>query len=145
MNNRSLITMTMVVIAGIAILLGINLFYTFRNAYPQEAYLKYNSIRGSAIEYQGKLYTLNFDQQKALIEAINHSIRTAEPPAGGNKPNFTKIIIYRFNAPDVVITPIAFVEGNLVYSAPQLIAAPDSLKEQTGGQLEKILSQTYDH
>jgi hypothetical protein len=144
MNNRSLIYMTGIVIVGVAILLGINLFYTFRGTLTEEVYLGYNSIRGSAIEHQGKLYTLNFDQQKALIEAINRSVRIADLPKGGKKPDFTKIVIYRFNAPDVMITPIAFVDGNLVYSAPQLIA-PDYLMELSRGQLEKLLSQTYDH
>lgn len=145
MNNRTLIYMTGVVIVCVAILIGINLFYTFQGTFPKDVLLDYNSIRGSAIEHGGKLYTLNFEQQKALIEAINASTRIAELPTGGKKPSFTKIVVYRFDdAPDVVITPIAFVDGNLVYSAPQLIT-PDYLMELSRGQLEKILSQTYDN
>ncbi len=145
MNNRTLLYMTGVVIGGIAILLIINLFYTFRGNPSEQTYLKYNFIHGSAIEHQGKLYTLNFAQQNALIETINRSVRVTELPSGDAvKADFSKIVVYRFQAPVVTVTPAGFFSENLVYKAPQLVS-PDYLMELSRGQLETLLSQTYDH
>ncbi len=56
--------------------------------------LSYNDVRGMAIERQGLLYTLNFEQQNRMVAAINH-----------NDPIKNKLIIYRFNHPDWVIEP----------------------------------------
>lgn len=145
MDNRSLIYMTIIVVIGILILLFINLSDVFRGKPSEETYIKYNSVRGSAIEYKGKLYTLNFDQQNNLIQAINRSVRIVELPNGELvKPEFSKIIFYHFNAPDLTITPIAYTNENLIFAAPQLVKS-DYLMELSRGELQKLLSQTYDH
>lgn len=143
MNNQSLFYMTGVVVVGVVILLLINLYNTFEGHPTNETYLKYNFIKGSAIEHKGKLYTLNFDQQNALIQAINRSIPTTDIPEEKTKADFTKIIIYRFQAPDVVITPITYINDDLVFSAPELMAK-GYLKEVSRGELKTLLSKTFD-
>lgn len=50
-----------------------------------------NNIRGVAVEIDGLLYTLNFEQQNALIKRLNEEVET--PPS----PDIKKIIIYQFN------------------------------------------------
>ncbi len=56
--------------------------------------LSYNDVRGMAIERQGLLYTLNFEQQNRMVAAINQNDAIQD-----------KLIIYRFNHPDWVIEP----------------------------------------
>lgn len=145
MNNRSLIYMTIAVVIGIAVLLFINLYHTFEGVPTEETYLKYNSVRGSAVEHDGKLYTLNFDQQNTLIQALNRSVRIKEVPTEGMiKPNFTKIVIYQFNSsPDINIIPIGYVDHNLVFSAPQMVPN-ENLMDLSRGKLEKLILQTFD-
>ncbi len=56
--------------------------------------LSYNHVRGMAVERQGQLYTLNFEQQNHMVAAINQNDAIPE-----------KLIIYRFNQPDWIIEP----------------------------------------
>lgn len=64
-----------------------------------EKYVRYNDVRGAAIEIEGKLYTLNFKQQNALVSKINQAVPFRE---NSHQKSAAKVILYRFNAPDLV-------------------------------------------
>jgi hypothetical protein len=108
------------------------------------------------------LYTLNFDQQNALVDIFNRAIPVTKESAESRKVNdapkseVQKIVIYRFNAPDIEIIPVTFVSKsqsavqaqdkqrlNLVFLAP-LWNDKGFLEESVGDELHKFLSTTYD-
>jgi hypothetical protein len=143
MDNRTTTILTLLVLVAMGFLLLFNLTSIF-NEHPYEKYLAYNDVRGSAAQHEGKLYTLNFDQQNLLVESINRSIPILrEIPAGQNLP-IDKIVIYRFQKPDLVITPVAYYNDNLVFSVPELFPK-GNLQDISIGDLRTLLSQTYDH
>lgn len=145
MSNRLLISMTLLVLLGMAILLGLNLTAIFSGNRPSNAYLDPNKVRGIAVRHNQLLYTLNFSQQNEVINFINRSNPIAEIiPGKRQNPNVDKIIIYQFGgAEDLIITPIAYVNNNLIYSTPQW--NPNGyLMDVSEGKLQKLLSQTYD-
>lgn len=59
-----------------------------------ETHIRYNDVRGAAVEKDGLLYTLSFEEQKELIKNLNQ-----------NKPVKNKTIIYLFERPDLVFQP----------------------------------------
>lgn len=142
MSNRFILYMTVGVILGIAVLLSINLFYTLQGNPIGETYLKYNFVRGAAVEHEGKLYTLNFAQQNAFIQNINKAIQTSDiKSTSDTKPEISKIVVYQFNGPDIVLTPVNYDE-DILFSAPQL-STTKYLKDISRGQLRTLISQTY--
>ena len=144
MSNRLLFWLTCVAILGLGILL-------FMNAIPMiwapnvETYLKLNDVRGIAVEHKNKLYTLNFEQQNELIGYLNKAIPTSLEEEKGRKPSsdISKIVIYRFNKPDLVLTPIRYDKNNLIFSSPEW-NRDGFMKDVSGGNLQTLLSKTYD-
>lgn len=158
-TSRLTLYMTLAVLAGFAIILGMNAA-AFLGVVPSR-YLSPNDVRGIAVQHNNKLYTLNFAQQNELVDVLNRSI-----PVGHeliekrkvhlqNPPEVQKIIIYRFNAPDIVITPVAYVSkttsvmaapdtthGQMVFSIPEW-NQNGLLEESTSDQLLKLLPNTY--
>jgi hypothetical protein len=143
-NNKSIFIMTGVVFLAMAILLAFNLTHVFSNP-KVEKYLPFNDVKGTAIEHKGGLYTLNFDQQNSVIEYLNLSIPVGKEALDSHQGplNFTKLIIYRFNKPDLVITPIQYEGNNLIFSSPEW-NHNGYLKDVSYGHLKNLLATTYD-
>lgn len=144
MSNRALFWMTGLVILCIIVLLLIN-FAPAIWTLNAEKYLKFNDVRGMAVEHNQKLYTLNFDQQTKLIGYFNQSIPVKNTIIANAKPKLeiSKIIVYRFDLPDLTIIPIDYMDNNLVYSAPDW--NPGGLMKDTSlGAVKNILSQSFD-
>ena len=58
-------------------------------------------------------------------------------------PEISKIIIYQFeDEPEIIITPVAYINQNLVYSAPYCNPG-HYLMEINDGLVAKLLAQTY--
>lgn len=64
--------------------------------HPKENILSYHDVRGMAVESNGLLYTLNFEQQNQIIAALNNG----ESFPKMYVPTADKLIIYRFSQPD---------------------------------------------
>lgn len=144
MSDRAIYWLTgLVVICMIALLLlnSVPLIWSP----PKEKYIKYNDVRGMAIEHHQKLYTLNFQQQNEVIGYINKSIPVPQSSVKNvkSKLDYTKIIIYRFNAPDMILMPIEYNDNNLIFSNPEL--NPSGLMRDTSrGGLKNVLANTFD-
>lgn len=157
---RITLFMTVVVLAGFAIILLMNAA-AFLGVFPSR-YISPNDVRGIAVEHYHKLYTLNFAQQNELINILNHAIPVGKELVDSRKvniphpPEIDKIIIYRFNASDIEIVPVAYVskttsvmknpeadKTSLVFSVPEW--NPNGfLEESTSDELNKLLFSTYD-
>ena len=159
-NNRTTAIMTAAVLAGFTIILLMNMASFF--GIESVKYLSPNMVRGIAIEHKGLLYTLNFDQQNRFIAILNRSIPISEAMVEKRKSaqpadeEIQKIVVYRFNAPDLEIRPKAYVE-RLNSASPQNAKEPQAmvlavkeltptglLEETTAGELHQLFSETYD-
>jgi len=144
MSDRAIYWLTgLVVLCMIALLLlnSVPLIWSP----PKEKYIKYNDVRGMAIEHQQKLYTLNFQQQNEVIGYVNKSLTVPQTSVKNvnSKLDFTKIIIYRFNAPDMILIPIEYNDNNLIFSNSEL--NPSGLMRDTSrGGLKNVLANAYD-
>ena len=147
MNNRLLLYLTLVVIGCMGIVLIMNFSRIFVERQNQK-YLNYNDVRGIALEHNSLLYTLNFEQQNNLIYYFNQALPTTK-----NNPNqasssksldFSKLIIYRFNSPDLIAIPIAYdAYDNLLFSIPEW--NPEGyMRDFSQGSLKYLISTTYD-
>lgn len=158
-GTRITLYMTVTVLMGFAIILFMNVA-AFLGVVPSR-YISPNDVRGIAIEHNQKLYTLNFSQQNALIDILNRSFPIGKELVDSRKvtpshpAEVQKIILYRFNLPDLEINPVAYVykstsimeqeEGNkisLVFSVPEW-NANGYLEEATADDLNKLLFSTY--
>jgi hypothetical protein len=145
MTNRTLLYLTLLVIFGMAILFAINMTSILTGQPESQTYLQYNNVRGMAVAHNQLLYTLNFKQQNQVIDILNRAVRVVGvKPGKRQKPTIEKIVVYQFdNKPDLIINPIAYVDQNLVFSIPQL-EKDNYLMELSEGDLQQLLSQTYD-
>src|SRR5436305_662063 len=98
MSNRVTLWVLILVLACMAIILSLNVS-TFFTPPPLEKYLSYNGVRGMAIEHNKLLYTLNFDQQNRMIEYLNYSVQIVAGQEKKAPLDFSRLVIYRFNAP----------------------------------------------
>ncbi len=94
--------MVIVIIAMIALLV-INFISRLPKA-QNDKVVSRNDVRGIDVEHTGELWTLNFDQQNQLITILNNNPYNHEA-------NGDRIIIYRFNAPDLVIASYNEIEN----------------------------------
>lgn len=143
MNNFTTY-LTLLVLIGMGIILMLN-FTRFITQEKNERYLSYNGVRGMALDHNKQLWTLSFEQQNKAIEQINLCLpigKSAQHQDG--KPlDFGRIVIYRFNAPDLYLTPIAYDGNNLVFESKEW--NPDGrLLDVSGGAFDALLRSTYD-
>lgn len=145
MTNRTLLYLTLLVLVGIAILFALNMTSILTGQPEDQTYLKYNNVRGMAVSHNQLLYTLNFQQQNSVIDILNKAVRVVGvKPGKRQKPTFERMVVYQFDGqPDVLINPIAYVDKNLVFSIPQW-EKDNYLMELSEGDLQQLLSQTYD-
>lgn len=151
--------MTLAVLGGFATILLMNAA-ALLGVLPYK-YISPNDVRGIAVEHNNKLYTLSFAQQQELVDILNRSIPVGEELVKARKitvenpPQVQKIIVYRFNAPDLEIVPVAYISKthsivqknnaekySLVYSVPEW-NTNGLLEEATSDELAKLLSSTY--
>lgn len=144
MSNRTLLVLCIAGLVGVAVLLALHIMPIFWTG-QQGKYLAYNDVRGSAIEHKGKLYTLNFDQQTKLITLLNQAVPVGKEYIEKKQEdlNIQRIVIYRFNAPDIILTPYGYVDEHLIFMAPAW-NANGLLKDTSHGALKDLISTTYD-
>lgn len=100
--------------------------------------LDYNHVRGSAVEYGGLLYTLNFEQQNALISYINEAKEIKVQDFTKSPSSISKIVIYPFNGPEILITPLGYLDDNLYFKSPAWNGG-NPLLDQSKGKLKVLL------
>ena len=146
MNNRMLAILTGLVILGMIILLGINMTHILTGEPINQTFVKYNDVRGMAVEHDKKLYTLNFEQQNAVINLLNRSVPVDEIKKDALEPDpkgIQKLIIYRFdNKPDTVLTPVAYDNQDFIFFVPEWV--PNGyLLDLSEGELKNLLTETF--
>lgn len=145
MSNRTLVVFTVLMIVGMLVLFGLNVSDILTGQPPNQTYLKYNDVQGIAVSNNQLLYTLNFQEQNQVIEILNAAVPINEIKAGKRMPaNIEKIVIYPFTGKtEIVLTPIAYVDNNLIFVAPDWVPH-GYLMELSDGTLKNLISKTYD-
>lgn len=144
MSNRTLFYLTALVLISMAALLTFNLSTILKGESFTPDYIRRNHVRGMAVEHHQLLYTLNFQQQNDVLDILNRAIPITDIKGNREEPLIEKIVIYLFDdQPDLILTPVAYVNDDLVFSNPDW--NPDGyLMEVSAGRLHQLLSQTYD-
>jgi hypothetical protein len=143
-SNQTIVFMIFIVLSCISLILVLNVAEIFSSPL-NEKYIAYNDVRGVAVEKNNLLYTLNFDQQNQLIEYLNMAMPVGKTALMQTKTplNFTKIIVYRFNKSDLIMTPLEINNQDLVFSIPDW--NPNGyIKDITLGKLNALIAETSD-
>ena len=145
MNSRTNTFLLTVVIVCIGIIFVLNFFGLYWDTGPKR-FLTPTDVRGMAVEHNGKLFTLNFDQQNHVVAVLNQAVKVGSEKyfeAEDVDFGYERLLIYRFEEPDLEMTPLAFINQQLLFRLPEW--NPNGLIRETGpGELDYLLSQTYD-
>ena len=145
MKNPTLVAMTALVLLGVATLMMLNYAPKLTTTDATAAGLPPLEVRGMAVVHEGKPFTLNFDQQKLANDAISKAVKVKKSDYSKSKEplNFEKIVIYRFNAPDLEVIPVQYAEKNLVFEVPAVDKETYYL-ELSGGNLQNMINNAFD-
>lgn len=143
MSNRTLLYMLGLALAAILGLFLIKLI-PIAEHHQLEKYIFKGDVQNTEIVHLGLPYTLNFEQQNTLLDALNQSIPVGMEPFKLN-PNlpYKKIIIYRFNATPLELIPIDFDGKDLIFSAPAW-NSNGYMRDVSTGRLKDMLEKAYD-
>lgn len=136
--------MTAAALLAALLLLAINLVPVFSMP-AKQTYISLNNVRGSAVIYQQKPFTLNFRQQNELIDILNRAVFVKKSDYLNSKKdfNFDKIVIYPFIGDAIEIQPIDYSESNLIFSAPAW-NQEFYMMELSAGSLQEIINSSHD-
>ena len=144
MKNSTVFGLTAIALLAVFTLLVLKLVPS-TSEFGTSSVVPESDIRGMAVVHKGLPNTLNFDQQKIATHVLSRSVQVkkSDYPQSAESFPFEKIILYRFNAPDLEILPIQFQENNLVFSIP-LIDPQNYYLEQSDGQFKEMISSSFD-
>lgn len=149
MSKNTIYALVALVVLAILTLFGLNFFSAYdpkaidsASTNSKEIRINKNQVKGIAVEKEGKIYNLNMKQQQEALMFLDR----AEPVDKKDYPNkdpkigFNRIIVYRFNLPDIVLTPIAYDNKNLVFEVPQL-STNSYMMEFSGGEFTALIQK----
>lgn len=135
MSNKILIILLSVLLFVMGLLLIVNLSTVLISTEN----IPYYEVRGMATEWNGKLWTLNFEQQNQVISILRNAEKVDKVRGRTSNFMFTKLIIYLFDQPDSILKPLTLDGERLIFSINNEIFA-----ERNPGELQNLLSTTYD-
>jgi len=106
-----------------------------------EVWLPVEEVRGSAVVRDNREYTLNFEQQKALVRYLNNAGKISPPIELDEEadPYFSEVIVYRFNADTMRFKPEINTNGILLLSYQHDGGAKAYLIDTSKGGLIELL------
>lgn len=151
MPSSTNMTLLTIALAAILVLFGVNLITHIKPEIKETEetsgtlLLNRADIRGMAVDKEGKIFTLNQQQQNQAVTYINRM----RPVNKNDYPTkdtfeFTQLILYRFNKRDVVLIPIAFQDKNLVFDIPALGSSSYMLDRSDGALYDLIKNGSQD-
>jgi hypothetical protein len=132
---------------GIFILICIESFL-----FPTQTNSFFNHVKGMAIEYNNKIYTLNFEQQNQVIQILkstdqylrNEGAKEFESASlidGKLISSYNRLIIYRFEKANLELIPIAQEHEYIIFEVKEKNNLVKRIKTNT---LHALLSQTFE-
>ncbi len=130
-------------IAGVVFLLTLNTL-PFLMSGKELRHLEHQKIKGTSVSYEGKNYTLNYNQQIELIEGLNAAI-----PIGKGEfkpkdmPDMGQFEIVFFDeTPKLILKPAGVIGNNLVFNIPEW-NKEGWIKDVTDGKLLHLLENSH--
>lgn len=120
MRSQTLTYLLAAAFIAMALLFFNQSLHLFSPSNTAEKYLSPYEVRGIAVISQEKPYTLNFEQQNQVMEILNRAIPVGHVGnAERKKPPFEKVVIYRFDKPEVELVPEAMNEDSIVFKVKE--------------------------
>lgn len=141
MDSRSL-TYIMILAFAAIILLFVNNAIDAIGVPRLDKYISPYEVRGMSLLHKGTPYTLNFHQQNVCVDSLNRGIAVGAQRQGHTDAPFEKLVIYRFQQPDIELPVVSLSDGSLVFHAPEWSKA-GYLAEVSGGDMWHALSTAY--
>lgn len=145
MENRTLTLLLTLAILGMGTLITLN-YLSFPEGTQSDRFISRNEVNGMAVEYRGLLYTLNFNQQNETLNILNRAVTVDKKSLQGREQSpieFDQLVIYRFNKPDITLTPKALINQQLFFTVPEW--APGGFIQETDpGRLITLILSSYD-
>jgi hypothetical protein len=143
MSPRSAIYAAIIIIVMVGLVILQHLI-PIASSGRSEDQLSPNDVRGMAVVYKGKPYTLNFEQQLEMVEYINRLIpigKLRDTPT--TYPGLDKVMVYLFNRTPLEFIPLDFDNTSFVFRAPAL-RPQGYLMDITNGQLLHLIESAHD-
>ncbi len=133
--------------AIIVVMVGVLLLRGAINFIPEgdkNLYVDPYSVNGIEVVYKGLPYTLNFEQQQDMVDAINRLLPMGKlrgevlAPAG-----FEKIVLYLFDKKPIEMLPIDFHDNELAFKVKEW--NPDGyLMDVSAGSMWRLVESSHD-
>jgi hypothetical protein len=140
MKSSTLTLLVGVMVAAVALLLLVNFFSIYLQP-DAKRFIKPGEVKGISVFHGEKEFAANSRQQNDIISILNQSVRLKPDMVQKDEKQqiaYSKIVIYRFDQPEIVITPIEVVKNQLIFSCPEWY--PEGYMREVGpGNLNAIL------
>lgn len=153
MSNKTLYFLIGLVVFGILLLFSVNLLSHLNISLPgsgavntstnsQQLKINKAQVKAIAVEKEGKIYNLNMKQQTDALSFLDRAEPVDKKDYPEKDPNigFNRIIIYRYNLPDIVLIPIAYERRNLVFETP-ILGNQSYMMEFSGGEFTNLIQK----
>ena len=137
MINRVIFFLSLLMLVFVGILFYANMGYLFFDP-PKEKHISYNAVSGIAVEQQGTFYTLNFNQQNRLLKFLNE-LQPTSSLVPLTDELIGKIVIYRFNEPDLILQPMSVNENEGLYFKIPEWNRENIFYDTSKGKLKKLI------
>ena len=125
-------------------LLAVNFLPHFTSSSSSDLKVNFQEVKGASVVYKGKTYTLNGEQQAALVTSLNAAIpigRTEFTP--DNTPDLGQYEIFFFKKDSpLVLKPVGLMGNNLVFKISEW-NRDGWIKDVTDGKLLQLLKDSH--
>ncbi len=151
MSNQTIYLLVALALIAVLILFGVNLTNKYQTQTPQtntptlnnqQLKIDRTQVKGIAVEKEGKVYNMSMRQQMTALTFLDRAepVDRKDYPTRNPSMGFNRLIIYRFNQPDIVLTPFAFEEKNIVFESP-IIGTGSYILEMSGGEFYNLIQK----
>lgn len=126
--KSSTFNLLMLALGAALLLFGVNYLANFKSIAVNDELASFGNlglnpaeVRGMSVEKAGKTFTLNKEQQAKALSFINTMVPVDKKDYTKKEDfDFTRIVVYRFNGPNVSLVPIARADSDIVFDVPML-------------------------
>ncbi|MCB1114775.1 MAG: hypothetical protein KDK62_08460 [Chlamydiia bacterium] len=139
-------TLLFLALAGVLVLFGVNYLSTAKSEMENKELASFGNlglnpakVKGIAIEKAGKRFTLNQEQQVKALSFLNTMVPVDKKDYPKKETfDFSRIVVSRFNLPDVSIVPVARADKDIVFDVP-VLDTNSYLLSMSGGELQELI------
>lgn len=153
MSNQTIYLLVALALIAVLILFGVNLMSKYQGPATtntptlnnQQLKIDRTQVKGIAVEKEGKVYNMSMRQQMTALSFLDRAepVDKKDYPTKNDNMGFNRLIIYRFNQPDITLTPFAYDDKNIVFEAP-IIGTGSYILEMSGGEFKNLIQKVIE-